>query len=189
MSGRPDDPTRRDVLKLAAGAAAAVPLAPAAGWLPGVEQATAVPAPRFFTREQFALVDVLTEIIIPADEHSGGARAAQVAAEIDRRLSEAFEPELKQLWLDGVTLVDTRAKSQHGRPFLQLSPQEQEGIVAAMAEAADAPRNDAGRFFVELKRRTVDAYYTSKVGIHDDLEYKGNTVQAEYSGIDVSSGN
>ena len=31
---------------------------------------------RFFTDEEFAMVEELTEIIIPADEKSGGAKAA-----------------------------------------------------------------------------------------------------------------
>lgn len=46
-------------------------------------------APLFFTKQEFALVDELTELIIPADDHSPGARAAQVAGYIDFRLSEA----------------------------------------------------------------------------------------------------
>jgi hypothetical protein len=32
----------------------------------------------------------------------------------------------------------------------------------------------------------VDAYYTSEIGIKQELEYRGNTFQAEFSGIDVS---
>ena len=48
---------------------------------------------RFFTPAEFALVDELTEMIIPTDAHSPGARAARVAGEIDRRLSESVEPE------------------------------------------------------------------------------------------------
>ncbi len=29
---------------------------------------------------------------------------------------------------------------------------------------------------------TVDGYYTSKIGIHQDLEYKGNTAISEFPG-------
>jgi hypothetical protein len=32
----------------------------------------------------------------------------------------------------------------------------------------------------------VDAYYTSEIGIRQEMEYRGNTVQAEFSGVDVS---
>jgi hypothetical protein len=32
----------------------------------------------------------------------------------------------------------------------------------------------------------VHAYYTSEIGIKQELEYQGNTYQAEFAGIDVS---
>jgi hypothetical protein len=31
---------------------------------------------------------------------------------------------------------------------------------------------------------TVRGYYTSKIGIHDDLEYKGNRILMEFVGCD-----
>ena len=55
-----------------------------------------------------------------------------------------------------------------------------------MASGEADPKTEEHRFFVELKRRTVKGYYTSRIGIHDDLQYKGNTMQEEYSGVDVS---
>ena len=45
----------------------------------------------------------------------------------------------------------------------------------------------AERFFGLLKRSTTRAYYSSKVGIHQDQHYKGNVVQpGEYAGMDPS---
>jgi hypothetical protein len=29
-------------------------------------------------------------------------------------------------------------------------------------------------------------YYTSEIGLHQEMEYKGNTLQQEYAGVDVS---
>jgi hypothetical protein len=40
------------------------------------------------------------------------------------------------------------------------------------------------RFFIELKRLTVRGYYSSKIGIHDELEYKGNRILQEFVGCD-----
>src|SRR5712692_9203928 len=68
------DQTRRDLLKITIAGAIAAPLAAA-------EQ-----PPKFFTPEEFQMVDQLAELIIPADDHSPGAHDAQVAAYIDRRL-------------------------------------------------------------------------------------------------------
>jgi len=38
------------------------------------------------------------------------------------------------------------------------------------------------QFFRELKHLTVRGYYTSKIGIHDELEYKGNRILQEFVG-------
>jgi hypothetical protein len=43
------------------------------------------------------------------------------------------------------------------------------------------------RFFVELKSWTARGYYTSKIGIHDEMEYKGNRAIVEFSGVDVAT--
>ena len=36
------------------------------------------------------------------------------------------------------------------------------------------------------KRAVVGAYYSSDIGIHKEMEYKGNTILQEYAGTDVS---
>jgi hypothetical protein len=41
-------------------------------------------------------------------------------------------------------------------------------------------------FFKDLKSRVVFAYYTSDIGIHRDIDYKGNTFLPEFVGYDVS---
>jgi hypothetical protein len=173
--------TRRAVLK--AGVAVAATTVTATGL-----SAFTLPAdgPRALTRDQYALLDELTEILIPADEHSGGARAAGVAAYIDAMLAEAFDATVKASFVSGLALVDGLAQKRHGRAFVALSPAEREAIVATMAEGEADPKTDEARFFVALKRRTVHGYYTSRLGIHDEMNYKGNTMQEEYSGIDVS---
>src|SRR5262245_43938778 len=86
--------TPQEIIKLAAGAVI-VP--------PTFQAKTQARKPRpnpqqFFTREEFAMVDELSELIIPTDEHSGGARAAKVAEYIDKSLAEAWEAEAKQKW-------------------------------------------------------------------------------------------
>ena len=173
--------TRRAVLKagavVAATTVAATPLS-----------AFTLPAegPRALTRDQYALLDELTEILIPADDHSGGARAAGVAAYIDAMLADEFDASVKASFVTGLSLVEGIAQQRHGRRFLALSTAEREAIVATMAEGEEHPKTDEARFFVSLKQRTVRGYYTSRLGIHDEMNYLGNTMLEEYSGIDVS---
>jgi hypothetical protein len=41
-------------------------------------------------------------------------------------------------------------------------------------------------FFAELKSCVVTAYYASEIGSKQELDYRGTTYQAEFSGVDVS---
>lgn len=170
--------TRRDVLK-AAGAAVASQLVAVRG--------AAVPAPptAFFTPEEFSLVDELTELIIPTDEHSPGARAAQAAAFIDQQLHETVTDELKSQWREGLQRVDALSRQMHGAAFLKASPEQRAAVLTRISQNEENPQTPEERFFKELKARTAFAYYTSKIGVHTELEYKGNVYQEEFAGYDA----
>jgi hypothetical protein len=42
-------------------------------------------------------------------------------------------------------------------------------------------------FFREIKLQAARIYYTSSIGIHEDLNYKGNVMLKEFAGIDAST--
>jgi gluconate 2-dehydrogenase gamma chain len=202
--------TRRDALKLAA-VAAATPLLPR-----GIAEASAASVParaaagRFFTAPEMALLDELVEMIIPADAHSGGARAAGVAGYIDGRLAayEASIPELaddRGKWKAGLATVDALAREASGKPFLETTPAERTALLERIAKplvraelpteepeerrtpAVEKPETAGQRFFVLLKSWTARGYYTSKVGLHDEMEYKGNRAIVEFAGTDPAT--
>ena len=45
-----------------------------------------------------------------------------------------------------------------------------------------SPQSLEERFFRAIKNLTIDGYYTSKIGIHQELQYKGNTYLKEFKG-------
>jgi hypothetical protein len=176
-----EDLSRRDIIKLGAAATVASALS--------VRESIASQSrsPAFFTAEEFAMVDELSELIVPADEHSPGARAAKVAAYIDARLAEAFEESDKRLWREGLAGIERLFRATTGKPFAQSSAEERLAILTRLAQNERTPNEPDELFFVELKSRVVDAYYTSEIGIKQELEYKGNTYLGEFVGTDVSS--
>jgi hypothetical protein len=186
-AGGPEkDVTRRNVIKIAVGAAIAVPLVS----LKVAARAAGAPvpqgkAPLFFTKEEFALVDELTELIIPADDHSPGARAAEVTAYIDARLAESFEEEPKQTWRAGLKTIEALSEQMHGRRFLEATPEQRVALLTRISQNESKAEKPEEKFFGELKGRTVYAYYTSKIGIHDEMEYKGNTYLKEFVGYEA----
>jgi predicted component of type VI protein secretion system len=178
MSDRDNELTRRDAIKLAAAATAAVSLG-----VGHVEAQARVGG--FLTDSEFAMLDELSEMIIPTDAQSPGARAANVAAFIDARLAEAWEEKVRSQWRAGLALVDRLSQDANGASFMKSSPEQRAAVLTRMAQTESKPQKPEEQFFTELKSRIVYAYYTSEIGIKQDMEYKGNTYQAEFAGYDV----
>jgi hypothetical protein len=184
---------RREWLKTSAAAlgASLLPLPAVAAETSQAEAAPGVrPAPeskpgaRFFTPAQHTLVDELSETIIPADSHSGGAKAAKVADYIDQALRESIDDAQKSLWREGLRLVDVMSQHYHGKSFVDASPEDRIAVLTVLSDNERMTDLPEVRFFIELKALTVRGYYTSKIGIHDELEYKGNRILQEFVGCD-----
>ena len=186
---KPDsDLTRRDALKLAAGLGAAtlIPLVPAEAAQAARKAVAArgAGAPlKFFTPAQHHTVDVLAELIIPADDRSPGARAAKVADFIDFALSESLDG-AKKIWTEGLATLDQASTSQFGKPFAQATAGQQASLLTEAAKNEFSPTTPLEKFFREAKSRTIFGYYTSEIGIHQELKYKGNQFLQEFVGCD-----
>ena len=173
--------TRRELVELLTGAAIALQL-PAAE--PG--------APLFFTKDEFAMLDCLTDLIIPTDAHSPGAQAAGVAAFIDRMTAEAFLAKDKQSWRDGLQLVNKLSQESNSAPFLGATKEQQVALLTKMSQMEKEEGKDPDsegpehKFWGQLKQTTAFAYYSSKIGIHEEMNYKGNVYLREFVGYDAS---
>ena len=141
-------------------------------------------ATRFFTPAQRTLVEEVSETIIPADSHSGGAKAAKVVDYIEQELRESTDDNRKSTWQEGLRLVDLMSQHYHGKSFVDSSSDERIAILTVLSDNDQMTDLPEVRFFRELKHLTVRGYYTSKIGIHDELEYKGNRLLLEFAGCD-----
>lgn len=144
-------------------------------------------AERFFTPEQHELVDELTETIIPEDSHSGGAKAARVTDFIDKTLRETQNEEQKRTWKEGLPLLDSMSRHYNGKAYVDASPEARIAVLTILSDNDHMSDLPEVKLFKDLKHLTVLGYYTSKIGIHDDLQYKGNRVIQEYVGCDDQS--
>jgi hypothetical protein len=184
--------TRRAALKtLGAGAGALVTLP----WLSDsgllaftrIQQAGAPPAPKVLTPAQFATLETLVEAIIPADDRSPGAREARVADYIDLLLSES-DPELSLQWIGGLAALDADAIERFGSPFARLSAEQTDAILSTISANELIPSTPLESFFVMTKEATIQGYYTSEIGIHNELRYKGNQFLKEFVGCETEDG-
>jgi Gluconate 2-dehydrogenase subunit 3 len=179
-----DEITRRQALTVAAGAAAAATLPDAA-----LAQATKPVAPaagKFLSARELAILDEVAELIIPADAQSGGARAAKCAEYIDARLAESIDPLWRQSWKDDLAEIDEVSTAMFGRPLLDASPAERQKLMERISRNEKSPKENVDHSFVTIKWWVAEAFYTSKIGIHDELQYQGNVYIDEFIGTDVS---
>lgn len=181
--------SRREALKAfvaTVGAAIGAPTLTEAAWdqaLAVRAQAAASPATglSFLTPAQHRTVDVLSELIIPADTRSPGASAAKVADFIDLLLSGALDVD-QEIWRQGLTALDAESSRRFGRAFADCTPGEQTTLMAEMSRNEANPQTSLELLFVQAKERTIQGYYTSEIGIHKELGYKGNQFLNEFVG-------
>ena len=183
MSGA-DEITRRQALAVTAGAAAAA-MAPEAAQAQAPKPA-ALAAGKFLSARELAILDEVAELIIPADAQSGGARAAKCAEYIDARLAESINPLWRQSWKDDLAEIDEVSIAMFGRPLLDASPAERQRLMERISRNEKSPKENVDHSFVTIKWWVAEAYYTSKIGIHDELQYQGNVYIDEFIGTDVS---
>jgi len=136
---------------------------------------------KFFNAPQMALIATISELIIPTDDHSPGAIAAEVPAFADLMVSES-PAEVRKLWTDGLAAIDNLSRGRHNVLFNEATPAQQIAILTEVSRNEMKPQSLEERFFKAIKNITIDGYYTSKIGIHQELQYKGNTYLKEFKG-------
>jgi hypothetical protein len=141
--------------------------------------------PQFFKPEEFATVDILTEMIIPVDDKPG-ARTARVADYIDFVVFSAaeFEPSLQQEWNEGLVVLETLSQKSFQKPFREAPEASRLKLLTEMSAPEHNPneKHEGFGFFKLVKGMTVEGFYTSKIGLIDVLDYQGMNYNADFPG-------
>ena len=136
--------------------------------------------PKALTPHEFATLQRLSDLIVPADEHSPGALAAGAAEFIDFLCSASDE--MKRIYTGGLAWMDEAIRRRgDGESFLSAAPDRQAALLDAIAwrESAAAGMEPGVEFFEWARKMVADAFYTSPIGIRD-LGYEGNRAMAEF---------
>lgn len=176
--------TRRDALQrlaLAIAAAGAIDTLDAHEAHLAAQQATAAAGGKYaakaLTAHEFATLERLTDLIIPADDKPGAVQA-EVAPWIDMLLN--VNADLKAKYATGLAWLDAAVAGTGAKDFLSAAPAQQTALLDVIAYKKNrTPENATGiDFFVLARRMTCDGFYTSPVGMRD--VYMGNTPQAAF---------
>lgn len=152
-----------------------------------IQETNAAPQLKVLSPTQFATLEVLVDAIIPTDDRSPGAKQARVVDYIDLLLSES-DRQLTLEWFGGLAALDAEAMSRFRAPFSRLGAGQVDAILQTISRNERTPQTPLETFFVMAKQATVYAYYTSNIGIHQDLRYKGNVSIKEFVGCQTVDG-
>lgn len=138
-------------------------------------------AEKFFTPHELQTVTVLSDIIIPADAHSGSASQAGVPAFIEFMMKD--QPRNQTPMRGGIRWLDNTCVKRYGKPFVACTKAQQIDLVEQIAYPANVkPEFSQGASFFSLMRNmTASGFYTSQMGIKD-LGYVGN-VPNDWKGV------
>ena len=162
--------------------------------------------PQFFKQHEYQTLQQLVQLIIPADECSGSGVDAGAPEFID--LLCGHNQDLANIFIGGLLWIDGQIRNLNGTSFIDATDKEQTALVEQMVQASDPTKVKAARitrygasdeyqgfssyrirpssdlepgayFFHWLRKMTVDAFYTSPIGIKD-VGYQGNKAVSEY---------
>ena len=141
--------------------------------------------PLTLTAAQRRLAAVLSDLIIPADEHSPSASAVGVVDFIDEWVSAPYPVQQRDrpVVLAGLAWMDAEAARRGGKGFAELDAVAQTAICDSICDAkrATAEHREAAHFFAVYRDLTAAAFYSSPEG-RKDVGYIGNVPLKSFEG-------
>jgi glucoside 3-dehydrogenase (cytochrome c) hitch-hiker subunit len=185
---------RRAVTQLVAGSMGIVSMplwveslcarARAEGHTHAAQAAASAPAwtPSVLTPRQNEAVIALTELIIPATD-TPGAKAALVNRFVDHVLSTS-DAKQRAEFIRGLTWLDDRCRARTGKDIAGASAAELTTVLTPLATEGKPAADDAPgvAFFRAIKSMTITGYYTSEIGLRQELGDDGRMMLGAFEG-------
>ncbi len=133
-------------------------------------------AGRVLAAEDWRTLAAATERILPSDD-GPGAREAHVIDFLDGQLATREFAPLAPTFRRGARVLDDSAAREHGRPFADLAPADQDDLLVRLAEARlPVPRFPQVDFYRLLHNLTLEGFLS-------DPRHGGNFEQVGWRSI------
>jgi gluconate 2-dehydrogenase gamma chain len=126
--------------------------------------------PKFFKGKQAEVLTAIADIIIPKTDTSG-ALDANVPAFIDSMLADVYDAKAQENFNAGFTAFEAAAAAG-GKAFLERDTESRTAFVRESLEKALAEEQASRPFILMARELTLVGFYTSKVGITENMEYQ-----------------
>jgi gluconate 2-dehydrogenase gamma chain len=140
--------------------------------------------PKFFTRREWHLVQMLADYVIPRDERSGSATDAKVPEYMDFLLADKDASENSRVSMrGGLAWVDNEARERFGKTFVAATDVQRRQVLDDVAYPRKAkPEHSQGvAFFTRFRDLTASGFFSSAMG-WKDVQYVGNVFNPNWNG-------
>jgi hypothetical protein len=128
-------------------------------------------------------LDGLAALDAEATRRFGAPFVRLPAAQAEALLTDISRYEVEKPKAEEASREITRYDQPTPKPVLV------EGLLGDVSRFdPDRTRPPLEAFFATTQRATIHGYYTSEIGIHKDLRYKGNQILAEFQGCQTQDG-
>ncbi len=137
--------------------------------------------PKNFTADEYRLVRLLVDYVIPRDARSGSATQAGVPQFMDFMLGENAG---MRTWMrDGLSWVNAECRRRFDQGFISCTEPQRKELLDAIAypRRAEAEDRPGVEFFNRFRNLTSSGFWTSRMGIAD-LGYTGNRPVSQWVG-------
>lgn len=121
------------------------------------------PAPNFFSRDQYAALSRLCELLVPASESRPGAKEAAAPEFLDF-LIERSPSERQELYRRGLDRLNAESRRRFGKSFADVAGTQASELLAPLEHAwtFEAPADDFARFLASAKEDVLRATVNSR---------------------------
>jgi hypothetical protein len=145
-----------------------------------VQQAATAFTAKVFNPHQLETAATLSDLIIPTTD-TPGARAVLVHQFLDGVLADASEADRKK-FLDGLAWLDSRSSALFKQDFISATPEQQADLLTRLSTTPSAEAAPGPAFFQVVKTMTLSGYYTTQVGLQQELGDDGVLFMPVYRG-------
>ena len=118
----------------------------------------------FFTVDQYALLDELSEVILPRSNRSPGAKDAKVAHYMDSFVFHCFAEDRQVELKADLASIENQSLERYSQSFYTLDQQDKISCVSQLESNADEA-------YFRLKPLILFSYFTSEQGVTEALRY------------------
>jgi gluconate 2-dehydrogenase gamma chain len=128
---------------------------------------------RFFTADQVKLFSEAAETIMPKTD-TAGAKELMIERWVDSFLFDVRTEEYQKNVVKGLDAIEAASQKDNKKSFVDASPEKRTATLMALDKERANHKGEGAHPFHFVKEMVITAYFSTKVGVTEVLQYNPN---------------